>query len=315
MKKKILVTGGTGLVGSAIRKLYEHDTNNYEFLFVSSSVCNLLSYSQTLECFSSFQPDYIIHLAANVGGLFKNLSQPVQMLEDNIQINSNVLKVAHEIKVKKLIACLSTCIFPDKIQYPITESDINKGPPHESNASYAYAKRLLQTQCEAYQQQYGDPFVCFIPTNIYGWNDNFHLHDAHVIPALIHKCFLAKQNQQPFIISGTGQPLRQFLYSDDLAQILVSFCCCNDSIIKTMILSPDETDEVSIEYIGRLIAKEMNYEHCIEFDTTQSDGQYQKTASNAIFRQLYPEYIFTKVEDGLKTTIQWFLENYPNIRM
>ena len=311
IKTKILVTGGTGLVGSAIKKQFE-DNLNYNFLFLSSSMCNLLDYSATLQCFSEFNPDYIIHLAANVGGLFKNLSQPVQMLEDNIQINSNVLRVAHEIKVTKLIACLSTCIFPDKVQYPISEIDLNSGPPHDSNASYAYAKRLLYTQCEAYKQQYNDNFVCFIPTNIYGPNDNFHLNNAHVIPALIHKCFLAKQNQVPFIISGSGQPLRQFLYSEDLAEIIVNFCNCVNN--ELMIISPDEKDEVSIEYVGRLIAKEMDYEDFIEFDVDKPDGQYKKTASNAKFREYNSKFDFIKLENGLKTTITWFLENYPNIR-
>ena len=159
MKKTILVTGGSGLVGSAIKSIH-HNYPNYNFIFVSSKMCNLLDYNQTLEFFKLSKPDYIIHLAANVGGLFKNIKYPVNMLEDNLIINTNVLKASNEMNIDSLIACLSTCIFPDKIERQIIkESDLHKGPPHESNASYAYAKRMLQVQCDAYNKQYGRKYI------------------------------------------------------------------------------------------------------------------------------------------------------------
>ena len=216
---KLLITGGNGLVGKAIQDVLKN--SDYTLLIPSSRECNLENEYETQDYFEKNSPDLVIHLAANVGGLYKNMNEKVQMLERNVKINMNVLKCAHEFGVKKLISCLSTCIFPNKTTYPIHEKMLHDGPPHCSNDAYAYAKRLLEIQSQAYNQQYGTNFVCVIPTNIYGPHDNFSLQDGHVIPSLIHKCFLAKQKGEPFVIRGTGKPLRQFIYSADLAKLIV----------------------------------------------------------------------------------------------
>jgi GDP-L-fucose synthase len=311
--KTILVTGGTGLVGSAIKSISNKYSDKYNFIYMGSKICNLLTYEDTLRFFIEKKPNYVIHLAANVGGLFKNMEQPVEMLEDNLIINTNVLKAAHHVKVEKLIACLSTCVFPDFITYPITEDYLHLGPPHPSNAGYAYSKRILETQCKAYNKQYNDNFVCVIPTNIYGPYDNFNLNDAHVIPALIHKCYIAKQNNTKFVISGTGTPLRQFIFSKDLANTIM-WAIEEYKEKESIMLSPDEQDEVTIEYVARSIAKEFDYEDFLEFDTLKEDGQYKKTVSNAKFRKYNPNYAFTKFDEGIKNTVYWFKESYPNIR-
>ena len=193
MVKSILVTGGYGLVGSALQSIQYEYRPDYFITFLNSKMCNLLDLQQTMLVFNEIKPTVVIHLAACVGGLFKNMSEKVKMIDENLTINTNVLKASHAAGVKKLVACLSTCIFPDLTTYPINESMINDGPPHSSNEGYAYAKRILEIQCKCYNQQYGTNYFCIIPTNIYGPNDNFHLEDSHVIPALIHKCFLAKQ--------------------------------------------------------------------------------------------------------------------------
>jgi len=309
---KILVTGGSGLVGSAIKNI-STEFSEYTFFFISSSDVNLLNYEATFEYFNKIKPDIIIHLAANVGGLYKNLENPVSMLEDNLTINSNVLKAAHENGVDRLIGCLSTCVFPDIVEYPINESSLHLGPPHSSNAPYAYSKRILEVSSRAYSKQYSHNYMCIIPTNIYGPNDNFNLNDSHVIPGLIHKCWLAKENKTPFIISGTGKPLRQFIYSYDIARcilLILKSYTLNESII----LSPDTSDEISISYIAELIAKEIGYTGEIIYDISKSDGQYKKTASNCLFRTLYPEYKFESIESGIANTVDWFKKNYPNIR-
>jgi GDP-L-fucose synthase len=311
--KTILITGGSGLVGSAIQHIADNYSNKYNFLYLSRKTCDLLNYEETLEYFTANKPNYVIHLAANVGGLFKNMEQPVQMLEDNLIININVLKAAHNVKVEKLVACLSTCIFPDAISYPIFENDLHLGPPHSSNAAYAYSKRILQTLCESYKSQYKDNFMCIIPTNIYGPHDNFHLQDAHVIPALIHKCFLAKSSGEKFSVSGSGSPLRQFIYSQDLAHTIM-WVLENYEETNTIMLAPDEKDEVTIEFVARAIAKEFDYEEFIEFDRTKADGQYKKTVSNKIFKKYNPEYLFITPEEGIKKTVTWFKNNYASIR-
>jgi GDP-L-fucose synthase len=305
--KLILITGGYGLVGSAIKKISSN--HNYNFIFLSSKDCDLTNYINTLHTFSTFNPDYVIHLAACVGGLFKNMNNKVNMFEKNILINMNVLKVCHELKVKKVISCLSTCIFPDKTSYPIDETMLHNGPPHFSNDAYAYAKRMLEIQSRTYQEQYNDNFICVIPTNIYGPHDNFNLEDSHVIPGLIHKCYLAKQNNKPFIIAGSGKPLRQFIYSEDLAKLIMWTLEKYESL-EPIILSVSENDEKSINYIAKHIAKEFNYENNIFFDTSKPDGQFKKTANNLKLMKLINNFEFTYIEDGITNSIKWFIENY-----
>ena len=313
--KTILITGGTGLVGKAIQTV---STNyDYKFIFLSSKDCDLTSYTNTLYTFSSYNPDYVIHLAACVGGLFKNMASKVDMYEKNIFINTNVLKVCHEIKVKKLISCLSTCIFPDKTTYlndtlsglKIDETMLHNGPPHSSNDAYAYAKRMLEVHSRAYQEQYNDNFICVIPTNIYGPYDNFHLQDSHVIPGLIHKCYLAKKENKPFVIAGSGTPLRQFIYSEDLA-ILILWTLENYNELEPVILSVPESDEKSINYVATCIAKEFNYENNMEYDTDKPDGQFKKTANNSKLMSFIKSFQFTPIEEGITKTVDWFVNNY-----
>ena len=210
----ILVTGGTGLIGSALPK-------DERFVLLSSKDLDLTNRQATIDYFVKLKPKYVIHLAANVGGLYKNMNHKVEMFSDNMIMNLNVLEACHLANVKKVVSCLSTCIFPDQTSYPITESMLHQGPPHSSNDAYAYSKRMLEVLSKSYQTQFDKNFICVIPCNVYGPNDNFSLSDAHVIPALIHQAYLAKRDQKPFVIKGTGAPLRQFIYSKDLAQLLL----------------------------------------------------------------------------------------------
>jgi len=148
----------------------------------------------------NLMPEYVIHTAGKIGGLLGNMNHKGQFFYENITINTNVLEAARVAKVEKVLSFLSTCIFPDNIKYPLTEDQIHNGEPHNSNYPYAYAKRMLDVQSRAYREQYGCNYVCVIPTNIYGPNDNFNLESGHVLPSLIHKCYLAKQNNEDFVI-------------------------------------------------------------------------------------------------------------------
>jgi len=308
---KILVTGGSGMVGSAIQSISKN--YNYDFIFMSSKECDLTNYEQTKQFFCENNPDYVIHLAACVGGLYKNMTYKVDMFEKNTLINFNVLKICHELNIKKVVSCLSTCIFPDKTTYPINETMLHSGPPHHSNDAYAYAKRMLEIHSKAYQEQYGHNFICVIPTNIYGPNDNYHLQDAHVIPALIHKCYLNKKAGEKFIVRGTGKPLRQFIYSEDLAKLFM-WVLENYHQSESIILSVGEQEEVSIKYVAEKIAKCFDYQHMIEFDSSFSDGQYKKTADNSKLIQLYGEYKFISIDEGIRKSIEWFITNYQTCR-
>lgn len=309
---KVLVTGGTGLVGSAIKSI-SGDFDGYTFHFLSSKDCDLTDYGKTRELFEEIKPDYVIHLAANVGGLFKNMNQKVQMYEVNTLINLNVLKCSHEVGVKKCVSCLSTCIFPDKTEYPIDETMLHNGAPHSSNDCYAYAKRMLEVHSRAYREQYGDKFVCVIPTNIYGPSDNFSLEDGHVIPALIHKCHLAKERGEDFIVRGSGTPLRQFIYSTDLAKLMMWVLEQYEGD-GSIILSVGEKDEVSIKDVAMEIGRAFDYEDRIVFDTAFSDGQYKKTADNSKLMNLIGDFKFMGIEEGIKRSVEWFVENYETCR-
>lgn len=311
MIQKILITGGTGLIGKAIEEI--SSSYNYKFVFVGSKDCDLSNYSQTYNLFEYLKPDYVIHLAACVGGLFKNMSYKVDMYEKNTIINHNVLKCAHIFECKKVVSCLSTCIFPDKTTYPINESMLHDGPPHHSNDAYAYAKRMLEVQSKAYQEQYDKNFICVIPTNIYGPFDNFSLEDGHVIPALIHRCYLNKKNNEKFIVRGTGKPLRQFIYSEDLAKLIMWSLIDYDEK-SSIILSVNEKDETSIENVARIIARSYDYENNIVFDDSYSDGQYKKTADNQKLMNLIKNFDFIKIEDGIKNNVDWFIKNYDSCR-
>ena len=305
----VLVTGGSGLIGKAIESIKA--SYNYDFIFLSSSDCDLTNLSKTKEQFNKIKPDYVIHLAANVGGLFKNMNQKVDMFEKNLLINYNVIKCCHDFKIKKLISCLSTCIFPNDTTYPINESMLHNGEPHNSNDAYSYAKRMIEVHSKAYREQYNENFVCVIPTNVYGEYDNFSLEDGHVVPALIHKCYLAKQNNEPFVVYGSGKPLRQFIYSTDLAKLIL--WVLENYSGEPIILSPNERDEVPIKNVAELIAKEFNYDN-IKFDTSKSDGQFKKTADNTKLIDLYGEFKFTTIEEGIKKSVNWFINNYKIAR-
>ena len=306
---KILITGGTGLVGSALKEI--NQDYEYEFIFLSSKDCNLTDYQQTYNCFQIHEPDYVIHCAANVGGLFKNMSQKVQMFEDNTLMTINVFKCCHQFNVKKVINILSTCIFPDKIEYPITEGQLHNGPPHDSNNAYAFAKRNGDILAQAYNEQYNMNIISVIPTNIYGKYDNFSLKNGHVLPALIHKCYLAKQKDEDFVICGSGKPLRQFIYNIDLAKIIM-FLLFEEKNKENIIVCPN--DEISIGEVGNHIAECFNYTNKIKFDSTYSDGQYKKTCSNSSLMELLPKFKFTSLKSGINTTIDWFIQHYEDVR-
>ena len=325
---KILVTGGSGLIGKALSQISltnqksDNNAQSNTWTFLSSADCNLLDYDKVDELFKISKPDYIIHLAAEVGGLFKNMDQKVKMFENNVLMNFNVIKCAHSNGIQNMMCCLSTCIFPDKVEYPIEENKLHLGPPHDSNYAYAYAKRMLDIHCQTYREQYGRNYFCIVPTNVYGPFDNFNLQDGHVIPALIHQCYIAKRDNTPFYVKGSGKPLRQFIYSLDIAQCihhLVMLHCDNshqgnNNQNSSVILSVGEKDEVSIGNVAKMIAKTMDYDN-IEFLVGSSDGQYKKTVDNSYLVSIMPStFSFTPIEVGIQNSVEWFIANYDIAR-
>ncbi|XP_054973059.1 GDP-L-fucose synthase isoform X3 [Pan paniscus] len=269
--------------------------------------------AQTRALFEKVQPTHVIHLAAMVGGLFRNIKYNLDFWRKNVHMNDNVLHSAFEVGARKVVSCLSTCIFPDKTTYPIDETMIHNGPPHNSNFGYSYAKRMIDVQNRAYFQQYGCTFTAVIPTNVFGPHDNFNIEDGHVLPGLIHKVHLAKSSGSALTVWGTGKPRRQFIYSLDLAQLFI-WVLREYNEVEPIILSVDEEDEVSIKEAAEAVVEAMDFHGEVTFDTTKSDGQFKKTASNSKLRTYLPGFRFTPFKQAVKETCAWFTDNYEQAR-
>ncbi|VDP21571.1 unnamed protein product [Soboliphyme baturini] len=311
----ILVTGGTGLVGKAIETAVKKERKepNEKWVFLSSKDGDLSDYNQTKALFDKYKPTHVLHLAAKVGGLFSNLQNNLLFFRENMAINSNVLQCANESGVQNLISCSSTCVFPDQCTYPLTESMMHMGPPHSSNFGYAYAKRMGDVLSQLYNREFHRHYMLAIPCNVYGPYDNFNLQSSHVIPGLIHKCYLAKRDKTPLVVYGSGKPLRQFIYSMDLARLFV-WALFNYKDTTPIIFSVGEEDEKSIREIVDIIVKAMEFDGEVIYDTTKNDGQFKKTASNAKLRSLLPDFKFTPLEQALKETATWFTQNFDTAR-
>ncbi|XP_015123040.1 probable GDP-L-fucose synthase [Diachasma alloeum] len=317
-EKVILVTGGTGLVGKAIEKIVETDKRDDEkWIFVGSKDANLCDKQSTVALFDKYKPTHVIHLAAMVGGLFHNMSHNLDFLRNNLLMNDNVLQTAHETNVVKVVSCLSTCIFPDKTTYPIDETMVHNGPPHPSNYGYSYAKRLIDIANRGYFEQHRRMYTSVIPCNVFGPHDNFNVQSGHVIPGLMHKMYdIIKDgntDEKVFTVLGTGKPLRQFIYSLDLAKLFIWVLRAYNSP-EPIILSVDETDEVTIAHAAETISKAFGFRGKIVFDTSASDGQHKKTASNKKLRSHLPDFKFTPFDEAIKETVNWYIENYHQAR-
>ena len=298
---KRLITGGSGLVGSNIEAEIK----------LGSSDGDLRDWSQVKNIFEKHKPTHVIHAAARVGGVGGNMKAKGEFFYDNIMINTNVLEACRLYNVTKVVSFLSTCIFPESIEYPLTEKKIHLGAPHWSNYGYAYAKRMLDVQTEVYRDQYGLDFVSVIPTNIYGLNDNFNIDSGHVIPSLIHKCYLAKKNNTDFKVWGSGTPLREFIYSKDIGE-LTNWVLKNYDESEPIILSTSQ--EISIKDLVGLIVKIIGFEGDVIWQSEKPDGQFRKPSSNKKLMSYVPDFKFTPIEVGLKETIEHFINNYPNLR-
>lgn len=312
--RRILVTGGTGLVGHGLQNVIAsgaYSEKEIELICINSTDADLRDADAVREVLKKHAPlDGIIHCAANVGGLFKNMREPVAMLEDNLLMNTYILREAHAQGIDNVVCILSTCIFPDAIAalgVEMTSDMLHDGAPHHSNEGYAHAKRMMEVQCRAYQRQYGRRYFCVVPTNIYGPHDNYDLQNAHVIPALIHKAYNAAHDGSEFMVGGDGSPLRQFIYVDDLAHLILHAYLTypNEMLHVPKVLCPPNA-ETTIGKVAEIIAKSFGIQDRLVFDISLPNGQARKTVVPS------PQGDFnayTSLEDGLKKAIKWFVEN------
>lgn len=297
-----IVTGGYGLVGSQFNSQYKK---------LGRNDANLTQKDETIAVFKALKPEVVIHAAAEVGGLYSNMEWPNNYFTQNVNINNNVVKACRVAGVKKVVAFLSTCIFPDVVEYPLTEQKIHLGPPHQSNYGYAYAKRMMDVAIQTHNQQYGTKWFCVIPTNIYGINDNFNITDGHVIPALIHKVFQARENNEVLQVPGNGSALREFIFARDVAGIVEKLI---EEYTDTTPVIISTSHEISIKEILGIIIDLMNYKGPIEWLTDMPNGQHRKPSDITKLKSILPGIQFTSIYGGIKDTIEWFEANFPAIR-
>lgn len=304
MRTEILVTGSGGLLGYALNKICPDAT------FVTQRDCDLTDLCAVRNLFSKLEPRSVLHLAAKVGGVKSNKSQNADLFTVNVQINTNVLNVAQEYKVSRLVSVLSSCAFPVNTDHPSTEGDLHQGMPFEGNLGYGYAKRMLDVQTRLLWAQYGCQFSTITPVTMYGPNDNWDLEEGHVIGSLIHKCFLAKRNGEPLQVWGSGRAVRQFAYSVDVARLLVKALNHYEGP-ETVIVAPDEG--ITIHDLVNLIAKVMQFGGRILFDPSKPEGQLTKIVKSIGFSSRFPDITFTSLTEGLEMTVKWFVENYSGL--
>ena len=314
---KVLVTGGYGLVGKSLQKIVKSKDNLIdEFVFLSRQDCDLRNTQDVYNIFEKIRPDVVIHLASCVGGVYENMLNNYNYLLDNSRLNLNIIDACNKYKIKRLINILSTCIFPDKdIVYPLTSDQLHNGLPHNSNIGYAYSKRILHLTSELLANKSENfKVINLTPTNLYGCNDNYNLERSHVIPGLIHKTYNCKKENTPLKINGSGKALRQFVNVNDLSRIIYKFIYLDisDNSI-SVVVSPPESDEISISELVNKICKCFDY-YNFYYDSSFSDGQLKKTASNSELLKYLPDFKFTPLNVGLKETIDFFIENYNSVR-
>jgi len=299
----ILVTGGTGLVGSRFE--------GEDYLKIGSKNLDLLNQKDIENFLVSKNINGIIHCAARVGGVKGNMTYPGEFTYENLKMNTGIIEEARKAGINKLIAFSSTCVFPDKVEYPLTPDKIHLGPPHSSNYGYAYAKRMAEIQMQSYREQYGVNYFSVIPCNIYGPADNYNLEDGHVLPSLIHKFHLADISGSDVTIWGSGSPLREFIFSEDVADLTrILFDNYKEGI--PVIISSGK--EISIKNVVEIIASEFNFKGKIIWDLDKPEGQFRKPSDNSIIRSIAPDFRFTPIEEGIHKSVKWFKDNYPNVR-
>ena len=309
MNPKIIVAGSKGLVGTAVMKKLEYLGLNH--IGISRSDADLLDYKSTYKLINSLQPTCIIDAAAVVGGIKYNSEFPVKFLAENLEIQNNLMRASHEANVEKFIFLGSSCIYPRNCQQPIKEEYILSGQLESTNSAYAIAKIAGIELVKSYRKQFGRKWISLMPTNIYGPNDNFDLNYSHVIPALIRKFIIAKNESLPTVeVWGTGQARREFLYVDDLADAIVF---CMENFDDSQHLNIGFGTDITVLELAQLISKIVGFKGEISFNSDIPDGTPQKLLdSSRIFGMGWKPS--TSLSDGIKLTADWYSKKFLDVQ-
>lgn len=301
---KIYVAGGAGLVGSAIvRELKAQGFNN--ILQPRAKEVDLTNEAQTLQFFEKEKPEFVFMAAAKVGGIHANNTYPVEFLTENLKIELNVINAAWRAKTEKMLFLGSSCIYPKMAKQPIPETELLNGHLESTNNAYAIAKITGILLCQSYHRQYGSNFISAMPTNLYGINDNYHPENSHVIPGLIRRFHEAKmKNASEVVVWGTGKPMREFLFADDVAKASLFLM---NNYNDPSIINIGSDDEVTIGDLAKLIAETVGFKGKLVFDPSKPDGTPRKKLDcSKIFALGWKPS--THLKQGLQIAYQDFLK-------
>lgn len=302
---KIFVAGHRGLVGSAlVRKLRQEEFAN--LVTRDRAELDLRKEADVDRFFVEEKPAFVVFAAAKVGGIKANNDLPVEFLLDNLQIQNNVIRAAHEVGVRKLLFLGSSCIYPKHAPQPIREEALLTGALEPTNEAYAVAKIAGIKLCQAYAREYGENFISAMPTNLYGPNDNFDLLSSHVLPALLRKAHEAKKNgDRELVVWGSGEPRREFLHVDDLAAACVFLLEKYDS---PEIVNVGCGEDISIRELAELICDVVGFKGALTWDTTKPDGTPRKLLDVSKLHDLGWRHSIG-LREGIARTYDWFLQN------
>ena len=313
MTINVLVTGGNGMVGMSMQRIFKYlDINKkYNFYYSTRQDADLRVSEQVNNLFEQTKPEIIIHAASIVGGLYENSNKNYHFLMENLKMHINIIECCKKYKVRKIINILSTCIFPaENVKYPLTSDQIHNGLSDYSNIGYSYSKRMLSLMSELSDIH----TINITPTNIYGKNDNYNFQQGHVLPVLMHKCHISNKIGIPVEVLGTGISLRQFILDDDLSKIIYHFMDNKFESNVSVIASPPEKDAIYIKDLVLLLKDITKLSGEIVYNKSFSDGQLKKLTDNQELNKYMPGFKFTNLRDGLENVYEYFVNNYENLR-
>ena len=307
---KIYIAGHRGMVGSACWRALEQ-AGYSNLTGKSSKSLDLKNQQDVYDYIGNEQPNVIIDAAAKVGGILANDSFPYEFLMENMQIQNNLISSAHELNIQKFIFLGSSCIYPKLAPQPLKEEYLLTNSLETTNEWYAIAKISGVKLCQAIRRQFGKDFVSLMPTNLYGYNDNFDLKSSHVLPSMIRKFHEAKENDHsPVTLWGSGTPMREFLFVDDLAQAVIYAL---ENTLSEHLYNVGSGKDITIKELAETIKKAVGHQGEIIWDSSKPDGTPRKLMDVSKMKAMGWTYS-TELDKGIKKTYKWFLENQHNLK-